>query len=212
MDVHPPRRPPPDDWGDEVEEEPDGDWPDAPGPDAGWPDPPDGDGPDPDDPWDPGQGPPLHDLPWPGEEEEPLPEEGFEHERGRRDLEPGRTILSYRETVVLAGLGAVPAECHTGAAESHLLAGWKPVGSAVRIRIGDRAVDLPLESPDGGRPAVVVAMEVAGVRLSARLRLDPADGPLRVVIGRDLLAGRFVVDVPDAGPPEDRAPGGGPPY
>ncbi len=79
MHARPPRLPPPDDWGEEPEEEPDAEWPDAPGDDAEWSDP--GlDEPDPEGPWDPDPGPCSHEPSWPGDDEEPLPGEDFEIE------------------------------------------------------------------------------------------------------------------------------------
>ncbi len=72
---------------------------------------------------------------------------------------------------------------------------WVPDGhDHVRFRLADDGADLVARVRDAGAPVLLTTLWVAGQELEAPLTLVTDREERGVVLGRDLLAGRFVVD------------------
>lgn len=104
--------------------------------------------------------------------------------------------VGYEEQVTLPDHGlALRASCDTGAAMSRLrgaLLGRE--GGRARVLVTGRELELPVEDV-GGVLVFRLRLTLAGLELDARLPLsrEDDDGP-PLVLGRDLLAGRVLVD------------------
>lgn len=127
--------------------------------------------------------PEVDDEPWPLWEDE------------ARLLPAGLTRLGWCELALLPGLDLqLEASCDTGAAFSALRCPLTRLGDGrVRLTLGLVAVEAAaLEQ--GGDLLLETGLCLAGQELLVRLRLvdEAADPPL--LLGRDALAGRFVVD------------------
>ncbi|MFH1466371.1 MAG: hypothetical protein ABIO70_18450 [Pseudomonadota bacterium] len=195
--AEPPPAPPEEAWPPEGDENDDLEqiWPDEPhqGSITPWPD--DGHEADPAaDPW-PAEAneqcSPEDTFPDPEDPTDPavaLPDE----REPRHHPAAGRRILGLVEPVILAGRIEVPALCATSLDTSTLAARLESEGSAQVLRLRSGAT-LPAHSIHDG--SVLLDLEIAGLPLhGVRLALTDVPGAPDLVIARDLLAGRFLVD------------------
>ncbi|MCP4868888.1 MAG: hypothetical protein GY898_09225 [Proteobacteria bacterium] len=83
---------------------------------------------------------------------------------------------------------------------SHLLvAAWElaedaPGGRLLRVRLADDGAEIELEAAAPHEPSVALEVTVAGHTLSVRAALTIERGERGLRLGRDVLAGRFIVD------------------
>lgn len=200
-----PRDPPgeapvlPDPWPAESadgEDEADERWPEPPASDVDdrpWPELPETDE-APEGAW-PAQPEPREPEPpdWDEPAEDPEPSFGPEGEH---------VIVGAWEPVELLQPGPVRVEAHcdTGAAASALYGALERGAAGAVLRLQDVATPLPCQ-PDGAPGRIRVALRIAGQCLEAELELCAPPGPATLRLGRDLLAGRALVD-----PARDPAP------
>lgn len=111
-----------------------------------------------------------------------------------------RTTVGYWERVDLPDLGVkgLDALCDTSASRSSLRVLRAPQldegGPFALLDLGNEDVPVDLEEWEDAR-LLRTRIRVRGVMLEASLVVETCNGPATVVLGRDLLAGRFVVDV-----------------
>ena len=84
--------------------------------------------------------------------------------------------------------------CATGRETSSLHGEMRQVvPGRISLSLGKSELDLPLV-PDSEELEVELVVLLAGARFSAKLTLVATSGPPHLVLGRDALAGRFLVD------------------
>lgn len=119
----------------------------------------------------------------------------------------GSRRVGYEETVTLVDQKLeLLAACDTGAPWSRLcgaLVGRE--GERARVSVGGHELVLDVEE-QGGVLVFALRLALAGTTLEAKLPLGrPGEGPA-LVLGRDLLAGRFLVDPSVRGLHDPRRP------
>ena len=132
------------------------------------------------------------------------PEEEDGEEDWALELE-GPVIVGWSERVSLPawGIHRLPARCATDCETSTLYAELRPgVPGRVTLLLGSQSVDVAVGQHAGDLLARTV-LRLGGAENEATLRLVATAGPPSVVVGRDVLAGRYLVDAArtrDSGP------------
>lgn len=132
-------------------------------------------------------GPTLED--WAQESTEPEPE-GWQ---GETD---GPVVVGWSERASLPtwGIQRLPTRCSTDQEMSSLYVELRPgLPGRVTLVLGEQTVDVGV----GERGDDLVArtrIKLVGLEFEATLRICGTSGPPHMVIGRDVLAGRFLVD------------------
>lgn len=137
----------------------------------------------------------------------PEAEEGWGRwEEEASALPRGLTLVGWRERALLPEHGiALEALLDTGSAITHLrgvLLGRE--GDRGRVAVEGRELEVAVEE-EGGVLVLRLPLELGGQRLELRALVERADGGPPLRLGRDALAGRFVVDASAEGLLRDRS-------
>ena len=139
----------------------------------------------------------LVDAAWLDEEREPeavpWPDSDL-----RDQLAAGRRVLGLVERAHLPQLGwqGLHARCDTSSPSSRLHASWSAADEAgvVSLQLEERQARLAPSCIAGDR-RIRSQLVLAGQRIEVELAVHPPGDRAQLVIGRDILHGRFVVDV-----------------
>lgn len=92
------------------------------------------------------------------------------------------------------GIHRVKVQCDTFSPHSTLHGTFRhTVAGKIALDLGQQTIDLPAMDLEG-ETVVVIEVEVQGQLLQVAARLTATSGPISLRLGRDTLAGRFVVD------------------
>ena len=119
------------------------------------------------------------------------------------ELETEPAVVGWSAEAVLPGFDAarVPVRCSTDSATTSFFVAFHVAGQTVVIDLAGVERTLPLLEADG-ELVVSLGLILAGVELDITARLRATSGSPRLELGRDTLAGRFLVD-----PAREGAPG-----
>lgn len=108
-------------------------------------------------------------------------------------LMPHRTV-GWRARVAVPGAGWVVALCDTAAARSTISGDLSTLGDGFVVLEVAQGLTLTLPGALGPPPAVTLSLTVRDVTLSVVALVIPAGEDPPLTLGRDALAGRFLVD------------------
>ena len=92
------------------------------------------------------------------------------------------------------GVHMVKVHCDTNSSHSTLYGTFRQsIAGKVALDLGHQTIDLPAMGHDGDT-VVSIEVEVEGNTLQVAARLTATSGPISLRLGRDALAGRFLVD------------------
>ncbi len=126
---------------------------------------------------------------WPEEVEESTDNDWIEEEAST-------VTVGWNEQASLPtwGIHKVPARCRTGLETSTLYVSLRPgLPGRVTLVLGDQTVDVGVGEMDNELVAMTL-VRLVGREFEATLRIVGTSGPPHLVLGRDVLAGRFLVD------------------
>jgi hypothetical protein len=149
---------------------------------------------DADDGWAPTEGDWEEELDWSDE-----PEQAREEEEDPLldEIPQTPSIIGWKTRVDLPRweVADVPARCSTDCADSTFHVEYHPAGDdRVRLLVQDREVEVAV-SAESGELMIALEVLVAEKLFPLNLRLRATSGAPLVVLGRDALAGRFLIDV-----------------
>ena len=146
---------------------------------------------------------------WPAEPTEPTDLDIEEISQERDDdwdpaademhmLPPGLRRIGFEEHVRMTALAQRPlhALCDASVAHSVLYLAWRPIeGGHIEVTLDEHSHELVVaEHTEDGTPIVDLPLAIGDHTCSVRFRLENQPAPIPVRLGRDVLAGAFVVD------------------
>ena len=127
---------------------------------------------------------------------EPTDEVWAREDEENEDLPGLLPVVGWQEKVSFPDweVRQIPARCATNQERSSLHASIRQLSQGrVALQLGQGELELPVHF-DEGDLALRLLVEVAGVQFSLAMQLVATSGTPFVVLGRDALAGRFLVD------------------